>query len=357
MDVLFYISSHGYGHAARQQSLIRRLAAAGVRVHVRSAAPAKFFAAAATHEATYYDIGLIQHDPLRYEISATADWYEAFLRTEPAMIAREAAYGRQHNIRLVLSDMAPIAADVAVALGLDCLVMTHFTWDWVYEYYSTREPRFVPIVDHIQAQYGRATLALQMPFAHPFPQFQQVQPVGLFVNAPTRTRSEVRAQFAVPPDHRLALLSMGGHDWGQTDLRALAAVTGWTFLVMASAWSQVSQLPFCRPVPADFPAYHNLLAAADLVIGKAGGSTVAQVLAYPTPLLYTLSDDWRESDLLHTALQSSGYARWLSLADFERGAWVQLLDETVSLSPSGVTWPGNGTAQASAHILTHLQPL
>jgi len=35
-DVMFYVSSHGFGHAARQQGLIALLAERGVRVHVLS---------------------------------------------------------------------------------------------------------------------------------------------------------------------------------------------------------------------------------------------------------------------------------------------------------------------------------
>ncbi|MFQ3647375.1 MAG: glycosyltransferase [Anaerolinea sp.] len=349
-DALFYVSSHGFGHAARQQGLIAALAADGVRVHVRSAAPAKFFHAAHHHHAQRFDIGMIQHDPLRYDVEATAAWYADFIAHEPALIADEAAYARQHDVRLILSDMPPVACAVGAALGVPSVVITHFTWDWVYEHYVERCPAFAPIIAHITQQYAQAALALQMPFAHPFPQFTQVEPVGLFANAPTRPREAVRRLFDVPADHRVALLTMGGHGWGQTDVRALAGAQGWTFLVMPGAYEQVARLPTVRCVPVDFPAYHDLIAAADVVIGKAGGSTVAEVIAHGVPMIYTLTADWRESALLDAALRQHGRGLGVSLADFERGAWVDLLEQAAALPPAHHPLAADGPAQAVARL-------
>lgn len=350
-EALFYVSSHGFGHAARQQGLIAALAAAGVRIHVRSAAPAKFFTAAHSVHDQHYDIGMIQHDPLRYDVEATAAWYTDFIAREPTIIAQETAYARQHGARLILSDMPPVACAVGAALGVPTVVITHFTWDWVYEHYLDRCPSFAPIIHHITAQYQQATLALQMPFAHPFPQFQRVEPVGLFANAPTRSRAVVRRLFDVPHGHRVALLTMGGHSWGQTDLRALAGVQGWTFLVMPSAHPQVAHLSHVRCVPTDFPAYHDLIAAADLVVGKAGGSTVAEVIAHGVPMIYTLTSDWRESSLLDMALRQHGRGMCVPLTDFERGAWIDLLEPAAALPPARAPLPADGHQQACARLL------
>ncbi|XWX03009.1 hypothetical protein VZO05_10895 [Aggregatilineales bacterium SYSU G02658] len=349
-DLLFYVSSHGFGHAARQQGLIAALGADGARVHVRSAAPAKFFAAAHHHHSQRFDIGMIQHDPLRYDVDATAAWYADFIAHEPDLIAHEVAYARQHDVRLILSDMPPVACAVGAALGVPTVVISHFTWDWVYEHYAARCAAFNPIIAHITQQYAQATLALQMPFAHPFPQFPRVEPVGLFANMPTRPRETVRRLFNVPDDHRLALLTMGGHGWGQTDVRALAGVRGWTFLTMPGAYEQVAHLAAARCVPVDFPAYHDLIAAADVVVGKAGGSTVAEVIAHRAAMLYTLTDDWRESALLDAALRQHGRGLFVPLTAFERGAWVDLLEQAAALPPARQPLAADGPAQAAARL-------
>lgn len=354
-DALFYVSSHGFGHAARQQGLIAALASAGVRVHVRSAAPAKFFTAAHRLHAQRYDIGMIQPDPLRYDVAASAAWYADFIAREPDLIAHEVAYAQQHRVRLILSDMPPVACAVGAAVGVPTVIISHFTWDWVYEHYVARCPAFQPIIAHITRQYAQATLALQMPFAHPFPQFARVEPVGLFANRPTRSRHQVRALFHVPSDHRVALLTMGGHSWGRTDVQAIANVDGWTFLVMPSAYEAVAHLGHVRCVPTDLPAYHDLIAAADVVIGKAGGSTVAEVIAHGVPMIYTLADDWRESALLDAALCQHGRGLRLAQEAFEQGTWAAHLEQAVALPPAHAPLPIDGPAQACARLLSLLE--
>ncbi len=356
VDVLFYVSSHGFGHAARQQGLIAALTERGARVHVRSAAPAKFFVRAHCVHAQRFDVGMIQHDPMRYDLEATAAWYADFIAQEPTLIAQEAAYARRHDVRLIVSDMPPIACAVGAAVGVPSVVITHFTWDWVYEHYAARCPAFVPIVEHITQQYAQAALALQMPFAHPFWQFQRVEPVGLFANAVIRSRSEIRQQFDVPPSHRLALLTMGGHGWGRTDLRALAAVRGWTFLAVPDAYAQIAHLTDVRCVPTAFEAYHDLIAAADVVVGKAGGSTVAEVIAHRTAMIYTLPEDWREAELLGAALRRHGRGLEVPMADFERGVWAHLLDEAAALPPPRAPLAADGPLKAAERLWEMILP-
>src|SRR3990172_9059702 len=182
MNIAFYVSAHGFGHAAREQAVIGALAARGARVYVRSAAPGKFFTSAADHHSERYDIGLIQHDPLTVDVRASFQWYADFLARQEALVAREAAFVRERDIRLIASDMPPVAFEVAEAAGVPSVAVTHFTWDWVYAPYLEAYPDFRYVIAAITAAYGKATLALQMPFAHPFPMFRRVQPVPLVIN-------------------------------------------------------------------------------------------------------------------------------------------------------------------------------
>ncbi|GAB1422694.1 hypothetical protein MASR2M15_29330 [Anaerolineales bacterium] len=71
---------------------------------------------------------------------------------------------------------------------------------------------------------------------------------------------------------------------------------------MPDMWPALQHLPNVRLAPTDYGAYHNLLAHADLVIGKAGASTVSQIIAHQTPFIYTLRPHWRENELLQKGL-------------------------------------------------------
>lgn len=354
--IVLYVSSHGFGHAARQQAVVEALAAQGAQVYVRTAAPAKFFRAARAYHAQHYDIGLIQPDALRIDVAASLRWYAEFLKRQPAIIAEEAAFVRQIGARAILSDMPPIACEIAAAARLPCAVATHFTWDWVYSGYMDAYPQYRYIVASIRASYYKATVALQMPFAHAFDMFAHVEPVPLVVNRVTQSRAEICALLDIPPESHIALLSMGGMAWGDSDLSPLRALDGWYFLAMPGAWEQLQDLPHARLIPTEFEGYHNLIAAADVVVGKAGGSTVAECIAHRTPFIYTLRAGYTENTLLHDALQRHAHAYYIPAPQFERGAWVDALHDAVMRPFNWPPMPTDG-AEVIAHRVLALAQL
>lgn len=353
MNIAFYISAHGYGHAAREQAVIRELTARGARVYVRSAAPAKFFAQAVQHHPMSYDVGMRQDGPMAYDLHATRAALRALADTAPILIEHETAFLRHHQIDLVAADMPPLACEIAAAAGVPCVVLTHFTWDWVYEHYTGQDAAFAPIVDTIRASYAKATLALQMqiPIPHPFTMFPQVEAIPGVANAVTRSRDAVRAAFNVPAGDKLALLSMGGHEWGTTDVRALQNLSGWCFLVTPGAYAQVAGDARFRLIPQDAPHFHDLIAAADVLIGKAGGSTVAEIIAHQTPMIYTVNENWRENSLLRQTLDTYAHSLYLPKSDFERGDWAAALE---SFAGQPFAWPEvgmDGADVAAARLL------
>lgn len=352
MSIAFYISGHGFGHAARQQAIIKHLSGFGVEVHVKTPTPSKFFDFPhVTYHDQRYDIGLIQPDSLTVDVDATFRWYREFLTQQPDLVADEVKFVREHDVRLIVSDMPPIAFEIASAAGIPSAACTHFTWDWVYGQYMPAYEHYRDVIDSLRASYNKATLALQMPFAHEFDMFQHVEEIPLVINMPTQSRDTVRQQFHVPDDHRVCLLSMGGMSWGDSDVSALHDLVGWTFWVMPDMWEQVSHLDHVRLIPTTYPDYQNLIAAADVLVGKAGWSTVAEVIAHQTPMLYTLRTGYSENVLLENALKNHANCRYVEKSAFQSGAWIGYLDELVK---SDFTWsdiPINGAEIAAQRLM------
>lgn len=335
MRIAYYISSHGYGHAARQQAVINQLAQQGVSVYVRTATPEKFFKSARHVHPQRYDIGMIQSNALHFDIPASLEWMAEFLSQQESLIQQEIDFIQQNAIQLIVSDMPPIACEIASRIGLPSVVVTHFTWDWVYEHYTADYPDYQFVVDTIRAQYNQVTLALQMqiPIPHPFTMFPTIEPIPLVHNPVSQSRQAIRAQFDIPDDVPMILLSMGGHAWGDSNIRALKSFEEAIFLVMPSAWEQVKDNPKqFRQIPMNYDDYHNLIAHADAVVGKAGGSTVAEIIGHQTPMIYTLPDNkqWREADLLGASLQEYASVEYVPMADFLAGAWIELLPDFLS---------------------------
>ncbi|MDQ7025905.1 MAG: glycosyltransferase [Anaerolineae bacterium] len=350
--IAYYISSHGFGHAARQQAVIRELAQQGAAVHVRTGAPQKFFKHAATYHQQRYDIGLIQPDALSFDIGASLQWLADFLQEKDSIIEQEIAFIREQQIQLIVVDMPQIAFDIAAIADVPSVLVSHFRWDWVYEYYMADFPQYRYLIDTIQDSYRKANLALRMPFAHDFNLIQKVEDIPLIYNAATQARAQLCAALNIPSDQHIGLLSMGGHDWS-SNIAPLKSKDGWVFLVVPGVWEQVKDAPQrFRMIPTDYNDYHNLVALADVVIGKAGGSTVAEVVGHRTPMIYTLSPNWRESALLDEALQNYAQAIRVTVDDFRQGAWIDCLDSALQLPPPKQTLATNGVQVTAQRLLS-----
>lgn len=354
--IAYYITGHGFGHAARSRAIIDLLAARGVTVYVRTGADPKFFAdvpGVRLHR-EQFDVGSIQRDGLNVDVRATLEAYADLLPRQEEVVAREAALLREEGVRLVVSDIVPVAFEIAAAAGLPSIAASHFTWDWIYEPYIQAYPQYAYLRQAIRENYGKASLALQMPFAHEFDQFRVVEPIPLVVRALTQSRQEVRMAFEVPAGDRLAVLSMGGMDWGGTPLEALAAKAGWVFVLPPDMAALAADTPNFRTVPATYQGFHNLTAAADLMIAKAGGVTVSECIAYRTPLLCTFRNDFREDELLRPALARYAHARTFDKDEFEQGAWIALIDSFVAEEARWEPIDTGGAAVATEKIMSWL---
>lgn len=352
MTIAFYISGHGFGHAARQQAIIKLLCEAGLEVHVKTPTTRKFFDFPnVTYHDHRYDIGLIQPDSLTVDVDATFRWYRDFLKKQPDLVAEEVKFVHDHKVRLIVSDMPAIAFEVAHTANIPSVACTHFTWDWVYGQYLDDYPQYADVVNNLTASYNKATLALQMPFAHEFDMFQHVEEIPMVINMPTVSRKDIRKQFEVPDGYKVCLLSMGGMSWGDNDVSALSNVEGWIVWVMADAWDKVRDLPHVRLVPDGYPDYQNLIASADVLVGKAGWSTVAEVIAHRTPMLYTLREGYSENVLLEDALIQYANCSYVAKSAFQSGAWISYLDELVSRDFRWKDIPTNGAEVATQRLM------
>jgi hypothetical protein len=160
-DVAFYISGHGFGHASRQIEIINALAARrpGLNVLLRTAVPRWLPERTLTARHVLVDrpcdTGIVQIDSLRLDAKATIDAAREFYDQLDAHSRQEAALLRDHGVRLVIADAPPLACSAAVVAGIDAVVISNFTWDWIYEEYRewlSTAPDLIPTICGANAQ-------------------------------------------------------------------------------------------------------------------------------------------------------------------------------------------------------------
>ena len=169
----------------------------------------------------------MQASSVSHDDEATVRTAIDFYATFDERIAREAAALASDDVELIVADIPPIAFEVAARLGCPSVAIANFTWDWIYETHPGMAEAAPDLVPRLRSAYGKATLALELPFSGGFEVFPRVQPLALVARHPTRKRDETRAHFGIPADRPAVLLSFGGYGLPSLPLGGLDCLGRW----------------------------------------------------------------------------------------------------------------------------------
>ena len=300
------------------------------------------------------DTGVAQSSSVQHDDQATIAAAVTFYRDYAARVAEEAGSLREHAVDLIVSDIPPIAVDVAAELDVPAVAIGNFTWDWIYETHPGFSAGAPDVLREIRRAYAGATLALALPFGAGFEVFPHVQRVPLVARRPTQSRLATRAHFGLPSEGRTCLLSFGGYGMPSLDLSTIDCLPEWT-IVTTDRTSSASAAQAARLVPEQaFEGafrYEDLVAAVDVVVTKPGYGIIAECISSDTAMLYTSRGAFREYDLLVSEMPRYLRCRFISQDDLFAGRWRDALGALLAQAPPPETLPVNG-AETVAEILS-----
>ena len=133
----YFISPHGFGHAARAASVIEAIyeIETSIRFEIFTRVPSWFFQDSLSAPFTYHslltDIGMVQKTPLREDLGKTIQHLDDFLPFEPTLINYLARQLNRLKCELVICDIAPMGIVAAQHAAIPSVLVENFTWDWV----------------------------------------------------------------------------------------------------------------------------------------------------------------------------------------------------------------------------------
>ena len=135
--IAYFISPHGFGHAARAASVMEALAKieSTLQFEIFTTVPDWFFSQSNSFAFQYHrletDIGLVQKTPFQEDLPATVQKLKKFLPFNPTRIAAVAEKIRDLKCKLVICDIAPMGIRVAQKAGVPSVLVENVTWDWI----------------------------------------------------------------------------------------------------------------------------------------------------------------------------------------------------------------------------------
>ena len=360
-SIVFYISGHGFGHTSREIEVINALARRmpAWRIVVRTSAPRWLFDRTARPPLTLIegpcDTGVIQIDSVRLDEHETVRAAEAFYSDLPRLVDAEVGHLRRHDARLVIADAPPLGCAAAAAHGIPSVVLSNFTWDWIYEKYPVAPGS--RLKDTIQHAYRLADAAWRLPLCGGFATFSSIVDVPFVARRATFPRHEVRRRLGLPEDALLALSSFGGYGLHDFDPARLDCLDRWQVVMTAPrpavpAPAGVYVLEESAVYDAGM-RYEDLVAAVDVVVTKPGYGIISECIANSTGLLYTSRGNFAEYDVMVEQMPRFVRGEYIDRASLVAGRWRDSLDAINTRAPA-LERPSTDGAEVVASMMAEM---
>jgi hypothetical protein len=138
--VAYFVSAHGFGHAARAGAVMAELRrrCPAMRFDIFTEVPRWFFAESLPGCFAYHrvatDVGLVQTSPLTEDLEATVGALDEMWR-DNQRVERLAGRLQELQCSVAVADISPLGLAAAAAASVPSVLIENFTWDWIYSEY------------------------------------------------------------------------------------------------------------------------------------------------------------------------------------------------------------------------------
>lgn len=355
-SIAYFITPHGFGHAARACAVMNawQAIAPETRFEIYTQVPIWFFRDSLVKDFNYHpllaDIGLVQTSPLHEDLRKTLRSLDNFMPFDPHLVRQLAQQIKENHCKLVLCDIAPLGIAVANKAGIPAILIENFTWDWIYAGYLGQIPQLGRHIDFLKDLIKSVDYHIQaQPVCCPVPVGLITRPVSRKVRL---SKEEVRDKLHLPQDAPLVLISMGGIPSQQyLFLEQIAKQEGIYFVIPGASQSVQRQANLVL-LPHHSEFYHpDLIHACNMVLGKPGYSTLAEAYWAGIPFGYITRPRFRESETLAQFIEQEMRGFAMSETHFQAGAWASRLSEYLNFPPIPRSGP-NGSEQIARFVVS-----
>ena len=168
VNICFYISDYGYGHASRDIAIIREILNEfkDIQIYIKTDGPFSFVWQSLPQKnveviRTKNDVGVVfKENSITVDKERTKKMLDVWVGSWDDYIHNEKSFCKTHNIDLILSDITPQSFIIADELTIPSIAISNFTWHYIF-YHLFGDTR---ATERIKEAYQHADLALVLPF-------------------------------------------------------------------------------------------------------------------------------------------------------------------------------------------------
>lgn len=295
--IAYYISDYGYGHATRSMAIINEILNHDTEVEVTvchsyalpmlrvsfKEYPVKF-------RCIQTDIGyFLKENSLEPDIEKINIEFSRYMERWQNLVEDEIQFLHDKKIGLVLSDISPVAFEAADKVGVPSIGISNFTWYTAYQGLIDNKK-----LKPFKAAYDKMNYFFRLAGCNE-PSWKSSKTIDVGFYSRDTVRAEVdriRSELVPFEDKAIVFFGLGM----KMDLGELSSLPLWDShdcFFLTSSNTKVHH-PNVVQIPDGYNDTQNYIAAADLVITKAGWGTVAEAAVSGTSLLIVDRQSMRE---------------------------------------------------------------
>ncbi|MEO6239148.1 MAG: hypothetical protein ABIQ52_19305, partial [Vicinamibacterales bacterium] len=250
---------------------------------------------------------------------------------------------------LVVSDAPALGCAAAARAGMPSVVVSNFTWDWIYAEYREELASAPELIPALQAAYRLAAEAWRLPMHGGFETFRAPGRSGGVIDVPlvarhsTQEPSYTRARLGLPMESRLVLPSFGGYGIAGLDLDRVDPGDPWHVVRRSDADIQDAGL-----------RYEDLVRAVDVVITKPGFGIVSECIANGTAMVYTSRGRFAEYPVMVAEMPRYLRCAFIDNEALLAGRWRDALDAVLDAAAPPEVPRTDGAEVIADMIAAHL---
>ncbi|MFC7371381.1 glycosyltransferase [Fictibacillus iocasae] len=318
----YYISDYGYGHASRSIALIRELLGKDkdiVVVICHSYALDFMKSSLSEHGDRVFfhyvrtDVGyVLRKDSLEVDSEELEKELRTYVMKLPALAVEEADYLRSFNVSAILSDISPVAMETAEQLGVPVIGVSNFTWYTAYQGMVSEE-----CLTSLRHYYEKMDCFIAL--AGSDEHWDNQINAGFYArHVNEETVQKIKQSF----NKKLIFMPIGM----KIELGSINELPIWDHPQFSFVVSHNMNIehPNVTQIQENDNEVQHYVAAADLVISKAGWGTAAEAAVAGTPLLLIERNAFTEDRNTTKALVNGGFAKSVSWEELQH---IDLLQE------------------------------
>ncbi|MFX1517195.1 MAG: hypothetical protein ACFFC6_12905 [Promethearchaeota archaeon] len=364
--IAYFISDHGFGHAARSIAIIRSLLDCDleISIEIHTSKPLSYIQRSFSQNeeeqrVTYHEqindfgfigdkrTGGIDYQKTAIEVSSWIEnWHISYL------------FDLYHNFKskntdLFVSDIAPQPFLLAKKLDLPSIAISNFTWLDIYQ-----NPAFdLGDLDTLWKAYREASLGLLLPFNLENTVFCSAMETHLVSRHPTRSKQQMRELLGLGSDEQVIYLATG-FSLKNPFLQEWADKTDSQYIL--GGQHQITH-PKIKTVPRSDPEGQDYINCSNVAVIKLGYSSVSEAIRSHVPILGIDFPQTVETKRMKKGIEELGIGLCITSEEFFQGKWLEKISEVIELKQNYSHLPDrfvkHGESQIAGIILDLLDEI